>query len=93
MAVKEYLNVHLQSGEKTSKTQLLLLVVKPISKSSTSRWIKLLIQEAGVGEQISIQGAASTAVVMKGMSIYEVIQLLMVTATSHNIDIMQYGND
>ena len=64
-----------------SKTQLLLSVLKPfqpISKSSVARWMKLLIQEAGVGEQFSahsIRGAASTAAVMKGMSISEVLRI------------------
>ena len=64
-----------------SKTQLLLLVLKPfqpISKSSVALWMKLLIREAGVGEQFSahsIRGAASTAAVMKGMSISEVLRI------------------
>lgn len=39
---------------------------------------EVLIQEAGVGEQfsaLSIRGAASTAAVMKGMSISEVLRI------------------
>ena len=65
----------------TSKMQLLLSTMKPfhpMSKSTIARWMKILIQEAGVGEQFSshsIRGAASTAAVMKGMPISEVIHI------------------
>ena len=63
----------------TSKTQLLLSVMKPfhpVSKCTIARWMKVLIQQAGVGQEFSahsIRGAASTAAVMKGMSISEVL--------------------
>ena len=79
-ALEEYLKRTSPIRRKdTSKTQLLLSVVEPfqpISKSSVAQWMKLLIREANVGEQISaysIRGAASIAAVMKGMSISEVL--------------------
>ena len=64
-----------------AKTQLFLSVMKPfhpVSKSTIALWMKALIQEAGVGQQFSahsIRGAASTAAVMKGMSISEVLHI------------------
>ena len=64
-----------------SKAQLLLSVVKPfqpVSKSTVARWIKVLIQESGVGSNFSahaIRGAASTAAVMKGMTISEFLRI------------------
>ena len=65
----------------TSKTQLLLSVMKPfhpVSKCTIARWMKVLIQQAGVGQEFSahsIRGAASTAAMMKGMSISEVLRI------------------
>ena len=81
-ALEEYLKRTSPIRRKdTSKTQLLLSVLKPfqpVSKSTIAQWMKVLIQEAGVGEQFSahsIRGAASTAAVMKGMSISEVLRI------------------
>ena len=66
-----------------SRTQLLLSVVKPfqpVSKSTVAHWMKILIQESGVGKHFtahSIRGAASTAAALKGMTISESYALLI----------------
>ena len=64
-----------------TKTKLLLSVVKPfqpVSKSTVARWMKSAIQEAGIGEQFrahSIRGAMSTAALMRGMSLSDVLNV------------------
>ena len=51
---------------------------QPVSRSTVARWIKSVIQEAGVGEQFrahSIRGAVSTAAHMRGMSISDALNV------------------
>ena len=81
-ALEEYLKRTSPIRKKdTSKTQLLLSVIKPfqpVSKSTIARWMKVIIQESGVGKHFtahSIRGAASTAAVMKGMTISDVLRI------------------
>ena len=68
-------------GVDHSRTQLLLSVVKPfqpVSKSTIARWMKSIVQEAGVGAQYgahSIGSAASTAAYMKGMLISDILSI------------------
>ena len=67
--------------ENPSKSQLILSVVKPfnpVTKATIARWVKSLIQEAGVNHQFgahSIRSAASTAACMSGMSLQDIIQI------------------
>ena len=64
-----------------SKSQLFLSVVNPfnpVTKATIARWVRSLIQEAGVGHQFgvhSIRGAASTAACMGGMSVEDIIRI------------------
>ena len=66
---------------KDQSTNLFLAVVKPyrpVHKSTIARWIKTLIHEAGIDGQFSahsIRGAATTAAVMQGMSVGDIMKV------------------
>ena len=51
---------------------------RPVHKSTIARWIKTLIHEAGIDGQFSahsIRGAATTAAVMQGMSVGDIMKV------------------
>ena len=64
-----------------NESQLFLSVVKPfkpVTKATIARWVKTVIQEAGVGTQYgahSTRSAAATAAHMKGMSMRDIMDI------------------
>ena len=78
-ALDEYLNR--TECLREHHTKLFLAVVKPykpVSKASIARWIKSVIQEAGVDKLYgahSTRGASSTAAFMQGMSLADIMKI------------------